>query len=305
MEFGYVHRASKGDEIMKYIIAIDLGATKTIVGLIRDNKIIKKLKFHTQNESYSLVLKDLLDNIDIISTNIERKNIKFIVIGVAGPVEYNQGTVINVPNIKGFKKINLKKIIESKFNIRTIIENDVKLQSLGEYSINQKSDSLFCISIGTGIGAGLVYKNQLYREMNSALEIGHMVIVANGDNCSCGNHGCLQSYCSGKGISDRYFKKFKIKLDSKKIMELSKKDKNTKEFIKETSNYLGIGLLNIINIFDPKIIVINGGLSKSKELINNAIKIARRSAMVKYKGKIVVSKLQEDALFYGAIYITK
>jgi glucokinase len=289
---------------VKYLIAIDLGATKTIVALMKNDSIIKKLKFHTMNNK-NAVIKDILNYIDLISIGIKKEDIHSITIGVPSPVESKKGIVLSACNIKNFKNVNLKDIIEKRFKIKTIVENDVKLQALGEYSQN-KVDSLLCISIGTGIGAGLVYKGKLYKGINSALELGHMIIKENGDICGCGNRGCLEAYCSGTAITRRFFNEYKIKLIPSEILKLAKKkNKQTLKFLDETGYYLGVGLINAINLFDPEVIVINGGISNfGQYIIKKAIKTLDNKTITKFKGKIVISKLKEDALFYGAIYLS-
>lgn len=285
---------------MSYIIAIDLGGTKTITALLKKNKIIKKIKFATSKKGKQCVIRDLINSINLISTNINKNNIKYIIIGVASPIDYENGLVINAPNIKGFRKINLKKILENKFKIKVSIINDAAIQALGEYSIRQNINSIFYFTIGTGVGASYVNKGNVF-----ATEFGHTIIKQNGNKCSCGAKGCLESYVSGHSITNLFYRKYKKRLLPSEILKLAKKgNKNAKKFLNEISYYFGIGLVNVINIFNPELIVINGGLSNLiKYIIQNAKKVVKDNKILKFKGKIIISKLQEDALFYGAIYI--
>lgn len=290
---------------MKYIIAVDWGGTKTIVALIKNNSIIKKIKYHTES-NLAQIIKNLIEYIDIITTNVRKDDIKNIVIGCPSPVDKN-GNLFYVESVKNIRKVSLKKIVEKRFNISTIVENDVKIQSLGEFSKYKKVNSLFYLILGTGVGASLIYKGQLYSGMNSAMEFGHSVIVANGEKCGCGNKGCLEAYCSGTGISERFYKKYHIRLNTKEILKLAKKrDRNALELLNETGYYLGIGLSNIVNIFEPDLIIINGGVTNlQRYFMKNALKTLNKNTLIKYRGKIIISKLQEDASLYGAIYITK
>ncbi len=285
---------------MKYLIAIDIGGTTTRIALIRNSQILKKLKFLTDKNSKSRLIKNIEKYVDVVSTNINNNLIKAIVVGIASPVDEKIGIVIFAPNIHGLNNINLKKILKKRFHLPVFIFNDVKLQALGEYSINQNINSLFCLNIGTGVGASFVYNGKAF-----STEFGHTIIVPNGEKCTCGNLGCLEAYVSGHALTTRFYKKYKIMLRPSQILESAKRgNKKAKKFLKETAYYLGIGLTNIINTFNPERISIFGGLSDIiNYILKDAKKIIYNNKIINYKGKIFVSELNDDALFYGAIYI--
>lgn len=287
---------------MKHIVAIDLGGTKIITCLIRNNKIEKKIKFRTSRKGKTSVIRQLINSVYLITSNIKKSSIKYIVIGVASPIDEEKGIVINAPNIKGFKNIKLKDVLERKFHIKTIIKNDALLQALGEYSISQDIKSLFFLTLGTGVGASFVYKGEAF-----PLEFGHTIIQANGNKCSCGNKGCIESYVSGRAISDLFYKKTKKRLLPSEILRLAKKgNKKAKGLLNQTAHYLSVALINAINTFNPEAIIINGGLIPIAEYLMPSIKKEiRKNKITKYNGKIMISSIKEDALFYGAIYLMK
>lgn len=286
---------------MNYIIAIDIGGTKIITCLIKNNRISKQIKFKTKKGKKEII-KSIISSIYLITSDIKFLEIKNIIIGVASPVDEKNGIIINAPNIKGFKNLNIKKILESNFKIKTIVKNDAYLQALGEYSINQNINSMFFITLGTGVGASFVYKGKVF-----PLEFGHTIIQLNGNKCSCGNYGCIESYISGHAITDLFYKKTRKKLLPSEILKLAKKqNKSAKELLNQVSNYLSLALINAINTFNPNAIIINGGLIPIVEYLMPSIKKQIRKNNIKtYKGKITISSLREDALFYGAISLIK
>ncbi|MEK6974177.1 MAG: ROK family protein [Nanoarchaeota archaeon] len=284
---------------MNYIIAIDIGGTKIITCLIKNDKILKQIKFKTK-KGRNNIIRSIESSVYLITSNIKLSDVKNIVVGVASPVNEERGIIINAPNIRGFRNLNIKKILENKLKIPVIVKNDACLQALGEYSINQDIKSLFLLTLGTGVGASFVYKGKVF-----PLEFGHTIIQANGNKCSCGNKGCIESYVSGHAISNLFFKRYKKRLLPSQILELAKKhDKNAKRFLEETGRYLGIGLVNIINTFNPEAIIINGGLTPIVEYLMPSIKKQiKKNKTIKFVGNIMISSLKENALFYGVTYL--
>lgn len=300
---------------MTYVIAVDLGGTKTITSLLessigQSSRILKKLQRPTNSQKgKSFVISNIIQDIKIISESINKEKIIGISIAAPSTVDTRDGVVLFPPNLKGWKNVPLRNIIQKKFNMPVTVENDSNLAALGEYT-QYRAQTLFCLMLGTGVGGGLVIKGQVYNGINSAVEIGHMIIDSHSKTkCSCGNFGCLESFVSGKSIARRYkeLKKTKKQITAKDVADLARKgDKKAKKVLFEASYYLSLGLINIINIFEPEVLVISGGVSNiKKELVNPAIRKALAHPLVNYNGKIFTSDLIGDAILLGADYLVR
>lgn len=300
---------------MTYVIAVDLGGTKTIVSLLessltQNSRIVKKLRHQTnQQKGKKFVISSIIKDIKLLMEGIDKD--KIIGIGIAAPsaVDTKNGVVLFPPNLKGWKNVPLKDIIQKKFKMPVTLENDSNLAALGEYTY-YKSNTLFCLMLGTGVGGGLVINGKVYNGINSSVEIGHMVIDSNSQTkCSCGNFGCLESFVSGRALARKYKEISKSKKDitAKDVAKLAKKgDKKAKQVLRGASYHLSLGLINIINIFEPDVLVISGGVSNiKKDLILPAIKLAKRESLVPYKGKIILSQLFGDSILLGADHLIR
>jgi glucokinase len=289
---------------MKYAIGIDFGASKIAIGLVKGKNIVKKLKFSTEsNKGKRYTLKKLFDGINLVMSGIRNKDIIGIGIGVVGPLDYKKGILIKPTNLKGWGIVPLKKLIEKKIKVKTKLDNDANVAALGEHIFYKKD--LICLTLGTGVGSGIIINGKIYHGKGGAAEIGQTIIKQGGIKTTCIAPGCFEEYVGKRyyyRLSKKYFKK---KLEPKEIENLAKKgNKKAKRIFNETGYYLGIGLANVINIFDPELIVLTGGLSKARNLLlNPAMKVVKKYSL--FKTKIVISKLREDAAILGAAYLLK
>ncbi|UZE93731.1 MAG: ROK family protein [Candidatus Pacearchaeota archaeon] len=297
---------------MSYVIALDVGGTKIAGALIQNNKIIKKIKFSTKaKKGKKFVIKRIFSIISLLLEGLNKKNILGTALGMPGPLDSEKGIVFQPPNLPGWKNVPIKRIIEKKFKLKTRIENDTNCAALAESHFFH-CENLICLSLGTGVGSGIIIDGKIYHGQGTAGELGHMAIDLNGPKCHCGNHGCLEEFVSARGIA-RVAKEesFKFSLEPQKLQyqliklqqQAKKGNKKSIALYSEVGKYLGVGLANIINIFNPEMIVINGGISKAGNLLlKPAIKeMKKRSFKVSQKGvKIVISKLQENAGLLGA-----
>ncbi|MDP2980819.1 MAG: ROK family protein, partial [Candidatus Omnitrophota bacterium] len=179
-----------------YAIGVDLGATFVKIGLV-DNK--GKVYFRRKIETPPGADKTLL--IDSIVNNVKDvikksgKQVYGIGIGVPGPVDSQKGIVHYFPNIKGWKEVPLKAILEKKLGLRVTLDNDVNAMTLGEFvfGAGKGCDNLVCLTLGTGVGGGIIIEGKLYRGGSmTAGEIGHMPINETGPLCNCGGIACLE-----------------------------------------------------------------------------------------------------------------
>ncbi len=311
---------------MKNSIGVDIGATKIIFGLLKNQKIIKKKKILTPKTKKNLI-KELKENLrdlkDFSGLKIDR-----IGIGVPGILDIKKGLILKCPNLRYLDNLPLVKILEKELKIKTSIENDTNCFTLAEALLGagKNENIVFGITLGSGVGGGLVIKTmprfarqnldslryksnnlelkdknkiKIYRgAFGTAGEIGHQTIKFDGQKCSCGNLGCFECYCSAK-----FFKRKGYSV--KELAERAKRDdRNALKIFKEYGKYLGIGLSNVINLIDPNIIVIGGGISKTWPyfLVETKKEIKKRiiSLVSKKYIKIEISKLGDLAGVTGA-----
>ncbi len=283
---------------MTYRIGVDAGGTKISAGLVAGNKLIRKIKIPTeQGKGRNQVIKNILKAISIVSQGIEKKEIEVIGIGLAGPVDSKNGILKVAPNIKGLQNFPVKKIIEKTLGIKTIVENYAKCIALAE-SRQFKCKNLIALTLGTGVGGGIIIDGKIYHGSGYAGELGHIVIDYKGYKCSCGNNGCLEEYCSGRGVerlAKKYFGKAIPPLEVQRMAEAG--NKKAIRVYNEFGTYLGIGLADYVNIFNPEIIVIGGGIGRAWKLfLPSAIKEMRKRAFDVSSStvKVVPSKLEVD-----------
>lgn len=259
------------------IIAVDIGGTKISFGLVEDGKLKKILKVSTEAEKGPryIIKKNIIKNINLMM----EKGVRGIGVGCPGPLDYKTGVIFNPPNLPKWKNIELKKILERRFKVPVKLDNDANVFTLGE----RRAVNMVGITLGSGVGSGLIINNKLYHGNVFASELGHMILKADGSEGSDGIKGSFENYCSGPSIEKRYFEKTKEKRGMKEIAEM--KDKESKEVIDEAAHYLAIALANIKNIFDPNLVVLGGSLSKVDYMINKAIKEMEK---IPYKSKMKV-----------------
>lgn len=296
---------------MKYSIGIDIGGTNLRIALIsEEGKVIKKIKV----PSGERILESLLDSI----ARIINSDVAGIGIGVAGLIDHEKGTVLRSPNLPAIEGINLADTLKERFKIPVSIENDANVAALGEkwLGAGKEFKNFVHLTIGTGIGGGVIYNEKL---MNISAEIGHMVIVASGTSCSCGNNGCLETYASAKAILSKAINSLESGTESilrelygGNFYRLTSEDIYTsalegdglsRAILRDAGKYLGIGITNIINIFSPQAIVLSGGLIGAWSIyVQEAIKEAsQRSFKILFdKTRIIPSILKDDAGIIGA-----
>jgi len=303
-----------------FAIGIDVGATNIKGAIINSygNIVHKIVRRNPGNFNAGInVIEELVSSL-LIEKNISE--VFGIGIGIAGTVDFKKGKVIFSPNIKDMKNIPLKQLLEEKFKITVLIDNDVNVAALGEkwMGAGKHLNNFIMITLGTGVGGGMILNGNIYRGANySAGEIGHQVILFNGKTCGCGSSGCLEAYCSTEALvrqAQEFINAGEETLITKEVIKgdiepahifhaAAKKDKIALEIVREYSRYLGVGLANLANIFDPEAIIIGGGISKSLELmlphIKESLKI-HTSINPEQEVQIIKAELGSNAGIIGA-----
>ena len=315
----------------KILCGVDIGGTKYSVALINESgKILDKIygSEHVRQSEDGLVnvvvgkIKEIL-----VRNNLQESDLPAIGIGFAGHIRHRDGVVITTSNLKGFKNYPLREAFQSRFNIPVILDNDANAQAFGEYKFGagQGFDTLVFLTISTGIGAGIIINNKLYRGVTgTAGEFGHTIVEPESDLvCTCGNHGCLMAYASGLALPYLFEKKLKEGKKSKLDLPpdfilsdingqmlktgLEMDDPVSKEIILECGYYMGVGIYNIFQALNPPLIILGGGLTHWGDFYLNKIKstfheLARD--MIFDPIEITVSKILGDAGVIGAATLT-
>ncbi len=305
-------------------IGIDVGGTNIKIALVENGRIIYSNTVPTYAKmGYEYTVKNIIQSIkDLIKeTQIEQNSIEAIGFDFPGQVDYKTGVVKLAPNIPGWVNVPIAKMIEDEFHIPTKIDNDVRCAALGEmkFGAGQGCENFVCITVGTGIGSGLVVNGQLVRgASNAAGEIGHIKLqMKDGPICGCGDRGCLEAYASGPSIvamAYDYIKGGK----STKFSEMAgdgeitpyivakaaqEGDPVAKRIFEIMGEYIGIGLTSVINLLNPEKVIIGGGVAESGELLLEPIRRTIKSRAMKVAGdavKIVPAQLGNSAGVIGA-----
>lgn len=305
----------------KYIIGIDLGGTNLKAGLVdRAGNIIHrfsvKTKYNADTQTISNQIFELIHNI-IESVGCKRSDIIGIGLGSPGTIDKTGETILFSPNLPQWRNIPIKSIMMQQFQVPCVLENDANAAAWGEKwaGSGKGVNSLVMLTIGTGIGGGIVINNNIWRGAhNVAAEIGHMVIQKGGRQCNCGNYGCVEAYASATAMVRRFKEVLKTgapsmlkvtdEITAKTISDAALRgDRTALDVLKETGCYLGVAVTNIMHILNPEMIVLAGGMTGSGDLIMDPIKQVTKGRVFEesYKDtKIVFSQLGEDAGIVGA-----
>jgi len=300
----------------KFIIAVDLGGTNLKIGLIDSKyRIIDKQVISTPSLlSREKLIDTISDSIKSIlkNNNLTKKQLLGIGLGVPGPVDARQGVVHFFPNIPGWKRVRLRSILKNKLGLAAYVDNDAKLMCLAEYKIGaaKNTRNAVCITLGTGVGGGIIIEGQLYRGFNnSAGEIGHIPINEHGPVCNCGGMACLESYVGNAKILSQAGAIFGKGISLEKLSILSKDGNKMAQGIwKKAGLRLGVALSGVVNLLNPDCIVVGGGVAAAGKILFDSIRkaIINRAMGPQAKHvKVLKAALGNDAGLIGAAILVK
>lgn len=307
------------------VLAIDLGGTKIITAIIKDGKFLAKERSLTlADEGPQSVINRLLSSVDYIISlkNMDLSQLDSISLAAAGAIDFKQGLVTSSPNLPGWHDIPLRDIVMEKYRVKTFLLNDASAAALGEhrFGVGRGVNNLILLTVGTGIGGGIIINGQLYDgPSGSAGEIGHMTIDVNGPSCTCGNIGCLEMLASGTAIAREARRRIAqgeksslLKIVSGKIKNITAEkigiaarggDSLALDVIAEAGTYLGVGLVNLVNIFNPEMIIVGGGVAKLGDLLLEPARrvVRERAFQISAQAvRIVPAQLGDKAGICGA-----
>lgn len=278
------------DEIKNTILGIDLGGTKILSSVInQDGKMLSRDHSITPaSKGRDAVIKAIMESAHraLAEANVLPSDLTSVGIGAPGLSNPKSGVLYTSPNLPGWEDVPLKDIIEKEIGKKTYLINDANAAALGElhYGAGRGSRDFIYLTVSTGIGGGIVINGQIYAGSNgTAGELGHMVIDDNGPLCNCGNKGCWEMLASGTALAMEARRIIETggassilkltggdpqKINAEAIHQAAQAgDVLAKKLIVRTAYYLGVGISNLINIFNPEVIVIGGGLSNIGDML--------------------------------------
>jgi len=293
--------------------AVDIGGTKIAVGIVNDRgQVLSRKETPTDAKSYAKGLAAIASMLRE-TAQVARVELTGIGIGSTGPVDPFSGKFGEVDFLPGWRGQNPGADLARMFNVRVALENDADAAALAEaaWGTGKNKSRLIYVTVGTGIGGGIVLDGRLYRGVDGAHpELGHQVIDPTGPRCSCGYQGCWESMAAGPAMvtwldanapAEYPHRKH---LTARRICELAQQDDApARQAVKREAYYLGLGLANLINLFTPDVIVLSGSVMKSATLFLDGIRtvICRGCRFVPFeKTEIALASLGEDSNLIGA-----
>ena len=313
---------------MPYVVGIDIGGTNLVVGAVaRDGSRLTALQSEPTRpeEGPDAVLGRLTAIAQRVIGELEtaepQAQILGVGIGAPGPLDTHSGIVFLTPNL-GWVDLPLRQTMADRIGLVTSLDNDANCAVLGEWWQGAARGTRHAIglTIGTGIGGGIIVGGRLYHGASDcAGEFGHTTIDPEGRKCKCGNYGCLEAYASGPAIALRAVEEIQSGAESRVLDhaegDLSRvtaqvvyqaahdEDELAMTVVRDTARYLGVGVANLVNIFNPEVVVICGGVTLAGERLFTPLRqeVARRAFKPAVAAcRIVPGELTGTAGVYGA-----
>ncbi|MGC8972152.1 MAG: ROK family transcriptional regulator [bacterium] len=295
-------------------VGIEIDA-KHIVGVIigLNGSVTRSKRIEIEKSTPEDIFKEVIALYNSLIRDLDKKRIIGLGIGIPGLIDSKNREVI-FSAVLGWRDVSVDKFLKD-MDISFFIEDNVRAITLGElwYGAGIGKDNLLCIGAGRGISSGIVINGCIYSGPNDrAGEFGHMVIEKDGEKCKCGNYGCLEPYVSSEtiiekaleGIENNAYTTFSPRDENRLFEEIIQAGKKGDKFIlnifEEVGEYLGIGIANLINFFNPELIILADELTKAEDLILEPVKRSIRLHALPPIPDIVISKLGTLACAVGA-----
>ncbi len=311
-----------------YNIGIDLGGTNIKVGVVDENYNIvgrSNIKTNLPRPAEEIV-DSIVEGVKLAceDAKISVSDVNSIGIGTPGTANRNTGVVLYSCNL-GFNNFELGGMLSEKLGTEVFVENDANAAAFGEVvnGAGKGYKNVVVITLGTGVGGGIIIDGKIYTGFNfCGAELGHSVIEYNGRQCGCGRKGCFEAYSSATALinftkeamaEDKETKMWEIAgsidgVDGKTAFDgFRAGDKTATDVVNKYINYLGCGLTNVVNIFQPEVLLIGGGICKEGENLTKPLLeyIAKESYCIdpNCSTKLDIAKLGNDAGIIGAAYL--
>lgn len=315
---------------MKYYLILDIGGTKTTSVVFDENgaPVTEFMVFPSRTyEGEDAVFQNTIEAGYAVlnAAGIDKADILGVGVAAPGPLDYKTGLIIDVP-MMGWKNFPLGDRLRKEFGVPVYVENDGNLGALAEANLGvaKGEGTVLYQTISTGCGGGIAINGQIYHGRSGfAGEFGHVSVNFEGPQCGCGNNGCFELYASGTAVNRRMARDIEngvkslafesIDYDSKKLNgkilsdAAEKGDDYAISMLRQEGRYIGVGLSNLINLFDPDAIVLAGGMIKANKWFwNDMINEIKRRACFEVDDSVIrISELNDKVVAYGAYYMIK
>ncbi|MBL7183181.1 MAG: ROK family protein [Anaerolineae bacterium] len=312
--------------MQKLIVGVDLGGTQIRAALADgEGRITRRTSCLTlAEEGLKRVMGRIKGAIYEVMGSTERGQVQGIGIVAPGPLDPRKGIIMDAPNLSGWKNVPLKALMEEEIGLPVVVGNDANLAALAEqrFGAGQGVADLIYITVSTGIGGGIIVDNRLLLGAQGlAGEVGHQTIEAHGPRCNCGNIGCLEALAAGPAIARRARELIRTgivttiadwvggdldKITAKEVNQAAQAgDPVAIELFRQAGFYIGVGIVNLLHLFNPSLIIIGGSVTKAGDLLFEPIRATvRERAMAGYYWEntpIVPAALGDDVALLGAV----
>lgn len=315
----------------KYYLALDIGGTKTSAALFtkegriyRDYVLTMKSETFKGEEAVYQNTKRVLGKL-LAETGTAKDAVEGIGVGSPGPLDTRRGLILHAP-LMGWRNFPIVERLKEDFRKPVLLDNDGNLGGLAEVrsGVGRGAGHLIYMTVSTGCGSGVIIDGDIYRgHRDGAGELGHMSLFPEGRPCPCGSKGCFELYASGTALNRRMredmergrkslafeFAEYeKEKIEGRHLSEAAARgDAYALELYREEGYYLGLGIANLFNLFDPEVIVLGGGVSKAKEFFHESLMETLRKRCIQRIGEDALrySKLNDRVVLYGAYHLIR
>lgn len=315
----------------KYFLIMDIGGTKTTGALFtEDGQIVDDYAYTAKSQTFKgeeavyqntkAVLYKVIEHFQV-----SMDDILGIGVGSPGPLDTKNGVIVHAP-LMGWKNFPIVERLKEDFNKPVVLDNDGNLGALAEQrcGLGKGYDNVMYMTVSTGCGGGMIINGQIYHGRNDgAGEVGHMSIDPEGRLCPCGAQGCFELYASGTAINQQIhddmragFKSLAFemaeydeeKLDGKVLNAAAENgDAYALEIYRKEGYYLGVGLANLFNLFDPDVFVLGGGVTKARKYFHDEMMKTFKERCIQNvsEDQIRYSVMNDRVVLYGAYYLIR
>lgn len=293
----------------QFVIGVDLGGTKILTALANgEGRVLAEQKIPTEAaKGQQHVIAQIVQSVEHVrkKAGVQTEQVPVLALGSPGPLDTRTGVIRFAPNL-AWHDLPIRQVLERQLSIPVLLDNDANLAALGEhvYGAGRGEDNMVYITVSTGIGGGLIFGGRLYRGFtDGAGEIGHMTVSPDGPLCGCGNRGCLEALASGTAIA-RDARELATRGRGAQILAAAggdvagitavtvaaaaaAGDDTAQSIICRAARYLGIGIANIINLLNPSLVVLGGGVMNIGEPVWQNLRTEVRARTLEEAGKSV------------------
>ncbi len=315
---------------MKYYLIIDIGGTKTTSVVFNDQgepitefKVKKSRTYEGEDAVFQNTIELAYEVLEAAGKT--KEDLAGVGVAAPGPLDYRTGLIIDVP-MMGWKNFPLGDRLREEFGVPVYVENDGNLGALAEANVGvAKGENVVLYqTISTGCGGGIAIGGEIYHGRSGfAGEFGHMTINFAGPSCGCGGSGCFELYASGTAVNRRMKRDIRCGIKSKAFESIgydpeqvngkilsdaaAEGDAYAIDMLRQEGYYIGVGLSNLINLLDPDVIVLAGGMAKADRYFRNSMmdEIHRHACIPFDEDRIRISELNDKVVAYGAYVMVK